>query len=158
MRTMLLKNSLPSGGQGWALLSSKSCLDSSSLCLVAWLLEKSEHILLVSLYAWLVECVDTEELTRDATSNLEEVDELTVVVSIETLDRDEDVRNTTVDVCETCAELSILVNLVDALASKEVKTVEVLLVVWEEKLALWILDRDTCLEDSALAFLNPLTH
>ncbi len=59
---------------------------------------------------------------------------------------------------QTCAELSHLVDIVYALALKEVEAVEVLIVVWEEKLTVRLLDRDDRLEDRTLALLDPLTH
>ncbi len=55
----------------------ESCLELSLLIFVAGLAEKSEHVLLVSLNAGLVEGVDCEEITGDAACLLEEVDELT---------------------------------------------------------------------------------
>ena len=45
------------------LLFLESCLESSLLILVAWLAEKSEHILLVSLNTGLVERIYGEEVT-----------------------------------------------------------------------------------------------
>ncbi len=59
---------------------------------------------------------------------------------------------------QTCAELSHLVDLIDALALEEVEAVEVLVVVGEEQLAVGLLYRQHGLEDGALALLNPLTH
>ena len=59
---------------------------------------------------------------------------------------------------QASAELSHLVHLVNALASEEVKTIEVLLVVREEQSLLRCLNADDSLEDRALALLNPLTH
>ena len=132
--------------------------DGLCLLLVAWLLKKGEHILLVSLNTWLVEGVDTEDVARDTTTQLEEIYELTVVVGVELLNRDEDVWHTTVNVSEASTELCVLVYLVDALASEEVQTVKVLLILWEEQLIVWILYRDAGLEDGALAVLNPLAH
>ena len=40
---------------------------------------------------------------------------------------------------KACAKFRILVHLVNALASKEVKTIEVLLIRGEEQAALWVL-------------------
>ena len=59
---------------------------------------------------------------------------------------------------QTCTELRILVHLVDALACKEVQTIKVLLVRWEEKFLLWVLHADACLENGALTLLYPLSH
>ena len=59
---------------------------------------------------------------------------------------------------QTCAELSHLVNLINALALKEVESVEVFVVVGEEHSLLWGLNAQHCLEDAALALLYPLTH
>ena len=59
---------------------------------------------------------------------------------------------------QTSTKFCILVYLVYTLASQEVKAVKVLCVRWEEKLLLRVLHRDTGLEDSTFAFLNPLTH
>ena len=43
----------------------KSCLQSLSLCLISRLAEEGEHILLVCLYAWLVERIHAEHVTAD---------------------------------------------------------------------------------------------
>ena len=129
------------------LLLSQTLLDSLALSLIAWLVEQSEHILLVSLNTRLVEWVDTLDVTRDAASLLEEVDELTEIVLVELRNADADVRNTTIDVSQTRTELSHLVDLTDTLASKEVQTVEVLLIEWEVELTVRSLNRDDCLED-----------
>ena len=59
---------------------------------------------------------------------------------------------------QTCAELGHLVYFVNALASEEVQSVEVLLVFGEEHGAVWLLDADDGLEDRAFAFLYPLSH
>ena len=55
-------------------------------------------------------------------------------------------------------EFCHLVYLVNALASKEVKTIKVFCVSRNLKHSIWILHRHYSLEDDALAFLNPLTH
>ena len=57
---------------------SESLLDCLALCLIAWFVEQCEHVLLVCLNTWLVEWIHTEHVAADATSNLEEVDELTM--------------------------------------------------------------------------------
>ena len=60
--------------------------------------------------------------------------------------------------CQSGAKLCHLVHVVNTLASEEVQSVEVLLVLREEHVAVWLLNADYGLEDGALAFLNPLTH
>ena len=59
---------------------------------------------------------------------------------------------------QTGAQFGHLVDLVDTLAGQEVQSVQVLVVLREEQLLLWLFNGDDGLEDSALAVLNPLTH
>ena len=106
-------------------------LDGLAVFLVAGFVEQGEHVLLVGLYTGLVEGVDAQHVTADATTDLEEVDELADVVFVELGNADTDVGYTTVDVSQTGTQFSHLVHLVDALASQEVQSVEVLLVAGE---------------------------
>ena len=94
----------------------------------------------------------------DAASLLEEIDELSKVVSIQTLDGDADVGHAAIHVSQLCAQLGHLVHLIHALAGKEVEAVEILLVAGEEHLVLGVLHADDRLENRALAILDPLTH
>ena len=64
----------------------ETSLKGSSLLLIAWLAEKSEHILLVCLDARLVEWVNVNHVTADTASLLEEIEESSDVVLIDTLD------------------------------------------------------------------------
>ena len=59
---------------------------------------------------------------------------------------------------QTSAEFSHLVYFVHTLASQEVQTVQILLVLREQQLLLRLLHREYGLEDGTLAILNPLTH
>ena len=136
----------------------ESCSEGLCLLLVAWLAQKSEHVLLVSLYARLVERIHTEDITADTACLLEEIEEGSEVVLVHALDRERNLRNTTVDMCELYAQLSHLVDLVEALACEEVQSVEILLVGGHYEAVVGILYRNHGLEDGALALLNPLTH
>ena len=53
----------------------ESCSEGLCLLLVSWLAKKSEHVLLVSLNARLVERIHTENITADTASLLEEIEE-----------------------------------------------------------------------------------
>ena len=64
----------------------ESCLESLSLCLITWLAEEGEHVLLVCLNTWLVEWVDAEHVAADTASLLEEVEEGAEVVLVDALD------------------------------------------------------------------------
>ena len=57
-------------------LGLKSLKEFFSLCLIAGLAEKGEHVLLVALNAGLVEGVNTEDVTADTAGELEEVEQL----------------------------------------------------------------------------------
>ena len=106
----------------------QASFDCSTLSLVAGLVEQSEHILLVCLYTRLVEWVNTQHVSADTTSNLEEVDELSDVVLVQLRNADAHVGHTTIHVSQLCTQLSHLVHLVNTLASQEVQSVQILLV------------------------------
>ena len=53
---------------------SESLLDCLALCLIAWFVEQSEHIFLLSLYARRSEGGNTEHVATDTTSYLEEIE------------------------------------------------------------------------------------
>jgi hypothetical protein len=55
-----------------ALFVLQTLFDSFALSLVAWLIEQRKHVLLVSLYTWLVEWVYTKEVAANTASNLED--------------------------------------------------------------------------------------
>ena len=57
-------------------LGLKSLKEFFSLCLIAGLAEKGEHVLLVALNTGLVEGVNTEDVTADTAGELEEVEQL----------------------------------------------------------------------------------
>ena len=59
---------------------------------------------------------------------------------------------------QTCTELSHLVDLVDALACKEVEAVEIFLIVGEEHLVVCLLNAQYGLEYGTFSLLYPLTH
>src|SRR5574344_2412294 len=136
----------------------KTSLDSLALSLISWFVEQCKHVLLVCLYSRLVERVNSEDIAADAATNLEEVDELAEIILVEFGHRDADVRHTAINVSKACAKLCHLVYVIHALAGEEVQSVEVLIVVGEEHCAVGLLYADDSFVDSALAFLNPLTH
>ena len=133
-------------------------LDGLGSFFVAWLFEQGEHILLVSLYTGLVEWIDTEDVTRDTTSALEEIDELAKIVLVELVNLNLHVGHAAIDMGNLSAELGHLVDLIDTLASEEVETIEVLLVRRNNYGAVGILDGDDGLEDGTLTLLDPLAH
>ncbi len=139
-------------------LLSQTSLDGFGGLLVARFLEESEHVLLVGLYAGLVEGVNTEHVAADAASLLEEVDELAEVVLVEGRDLDLDVWHAAIGMGEESAELSHLVDLVYTLASEVVEAVEVGVVGGDYDLLVGLCNGDAGLEDDALSLLNPLTH
>ena len=75
----------------------ESCSEGLCLLLVAWLAQKSEHVLLVSLYARLVERIHTEDITADTACLLEEIEEGSEVVLVDALDAERELRHTTVE-------------------------------------------------------------
>ena len=60
--------------------------------------------------------------------------------------------------CQSGTKLCHLVDIVNTFPCKEVKTIKVLLVVWEKHLSVWCLNTYDSLEDSTLTLLNPLSH
>ena len=132
--------------------------DCFGLFFVTGLLEHGEHIALVGFYAGLVEGVDIEYISAYAAACLKEVDELAEVLLGEGGKENLDVGYAAVDVSDAGAELSHLVDFVDALACDVVEAVEVGFVGGDAELTLCAAYRDYGLEDGALAFLNPLAH
>lgn len=121
--------------QGFSLSSgflAETGFDGFGFFFVAGFCEEGEHVALVGLDTGLVEGVHTEDVAADTASLLKEVDELTEVFLFESRKCDEDVGNTAIDVCETCAEFRHLVYFVDMLAGDIVESVEVSLVRWNE--------------------------
>ena len=59
----------------------QTLFNSLGICLIARLVKQGKHVLLVGLYTRLVEWVNTQYVTADATANLKEVDELADVAS-----------------------------------------------------------------------------
>ena len=80
------------------------------------------------------------------------------VVFVQLGNTDAHVGHTTIHVSQTSTQLCHLVHLVYALASEEVQTVQILLILREEQFLLGFLDADDGFEDGTLAILNPLTH
>ena len=59
---------------------------------------------------------------------------------------------------QTGTKLCHLVHFIHALASKEVQTIEVFLIVGEENFLIRLLNRNNSLENGTLTILNPLSH
>ena len=59
---------------------------------------------------------------------------------------------------QTGSEFCHFIHLIHALASEEVQTIKILLILREEQLLLRLLNADDGLEDGALTVLNPLSH
>ena len=129
-----------------------------ALGFVAGLVEEGKHVFLVGLHAGLVEWVDAEHITAHAAGFLEEIDELSQVLLGECWQCDEHAGNAAINVSQTGAEFCHLVHLVNALASDVIEAVEVGIVGGNNHLVALLLNSDDCLEDGALAILNPLTH
>ena len=147
--------------QGFSLSSgflAETGFDGFGFFFVAGFCEEGEHVALVGLDTGLVEGVHTEDVAADTASLLEEVDELAEVFLFKCGKGDEDVGDTTVDVCDAGTEFSHLVDFVDVLACDVVETVEVCFVGGDELFVSALLNRDYGLENCAFAFLNPLTH
>ena len=72
-------------------------LDSLRLLLVAWLLQKSEHVLLVSLHTRLVERIDSQHISAYSTRILEELEEASDIVGTEILNRHLELRDTAIN-------------------------------------------------------------
>src|SRR5574344_393320 len=139
-------------------LLAKLSLNSLALSLITRLVEQCEHILLVSLHTWLIECVDTQHTTTDAASLLKEINQLTQVILIKLRHAHTHVRHTTINMGQLCTQFSHLVDLVNTFASQEVQSIKVLLVGRHFHLVVRSLDADNRLVDGALALLNPLAH
>ena len=125
---------------------------------VAGLVEEGKHIFLVSLHAGLIERIDTQDVTADATRLLKEVDQLSEVVLVEFGNLDANLRNAAVEVCEWCAEFSLFVDKINTLSGEEVELVEVLSVGRNLHLAVGFGDGKNSFVHQANTFLNVLTH
>lgn len=79
-------------------------LDGFALCLVAWLVEQCEHILLVGLYSRLVEWVHAEDVAADAARFLEEIDDFAEAALCERAEGDVNVGHSAVYVGDYGAE------------------------------------------------------
>ena len=134
------------------------CSEGLCLLLIAWLAKKSEHVLLVSLNAWLVERIHTEDIAADTASLLEEIEEGSEVVLVDALDAERELRHAAVDVSELCSELCHRVALLNMLSSKEVKAVKVLRVVLDKHRTLALLYCNHSLHEGALTVLDVLAH
>ena len=62
---------------------SKASFDGSGFCFVARFVEQSKHVLLVCLYARLVEWIDTQDIARDTARTLKEIEQLSDIVFVE---------------------------------------------------------------------------
>ena len=54
----------------------KSCFDGFAFSLVAGFVEQSEHIFLVGFHTWLIERIDTEQISANAAGALKEINQL----------------------------------------------------------------------------------
>jgi hypothetical protein len=135
-----------------------SLADSLALLLETRLVEKSEHILLVSLDARLVKRIDTESVCAHAACELKEIEQTAEVVLIDLLDADFELRNSAVDMGESCSELGHCAAVLYMLAGEIVELVEILAVRLDDYAAVGILNVDDSLEHYAVAFLDELAH
>ena len=128
------------------------------LCFVSRFAEKGEHILLVSLYAGLVERIDSEQVGRNAAGELEEVEDGAEIVLVYLFYSDLDLGYAAVDVGKLGAEGCHCVAMLHVLAGKVVQLVQVLGIVADNYAALGFLDLDHGLEHHAVTFLDELAH
>ena len=95
-------------------------------CLITWLIQQSKHILFVSLYAGLVERIDSEHISAYAASFFEEVQQLPERQLIETGKSDFYIRYSSVYVCYHCTELCHLVDVIYSLVGNKVQSVQII--------------------------------
>ena len=100
-------------------------LNSFAFLFVARLVEQRKHIFLVGFYTRLVKRIYIEDISADATSFLEEINDFAEASFGEFGEGDVDVRHTAVHVSEHGAEFCHLVHLVDTLSGDIVKAVEI---------------------------------
>ena len=113
----------------------KSLSEFLALSLISRLVQKSKHILLVSLHTRLVERIHTEDVCRYATSLLEEVEELSEIVLVDFLHSHAKLRHAAVDVGEFGAQFSHSIAFLNVLACKEVEPVKILFVALDDDAA-----------------------
>ena len=101
------------------------CLDCGSFGFVAGLFEQCEHVALVGFDAGLVERIYVEDIARDTTGGLEEVNQLAEIVFAQAGDGDAHVGHSAVHVGDTCAEFGHLVHFVNSFAGYVVEAVEI---------------------------------
>ena len=110
----------------------ESSLKSFCHLFVTRLSKKSEHVLLISLDAWLVERIHAKHVAADSACLLEEIEEGTEVVLVHALDGEGDLRYASVDMRKLGSKLSHSVALLYMLTCEEVKTIKVLRIVLDE--------------------------
>ena len=104
------------------------CPDGFGLLFVPRFVEQGEHILLVGLYARLVERVDSQNVAADAACLLEEVEQTADALFVQSGNDDAYVGHAAVDVGKLCAQFSHFVHFVHTFAGEEIQTIEVLCV------------------------------
>ena len=145
-----------SSPRGGLVLFCETSLDGLGLLFEARLLEKGEHILLVSLYSRLVERIHSESVSADATCELEEIEQVAEGLLIDPLDGNLELWNTAVNVGKLCSELSHRVAVFNVLSCKVIQLVKILLVAADHYAAVAVLDVHNGLEHDSRAVLNKL--
>ena len=139
-------------------LLSQSFLDSLAVFLVSWFVEQGEHILLVCLYAGLVERIHAKGVSTYAAGELEEIEQTAKDLGIDMVDRNLYLRHAAIDVGKFGAQLCHGATMLYMLACKEVKLIKVLLVDLDYNAAVGFLYVDYGLEHNPVALLDELAH
>ena len=110
------------------MLLCQTLFDFTALFLVARFVKECKHVLLVCFDSWLVERIDVDELSADATALLKEVNELTEIVLVKAWYADTQIRYAAIDVYKLSTEFCHVVDFVDMTAGKEIQPVKVFIV------------------------------
>ena len=128
------------------------------MCFVTGFAQKSKHILFVALNTRLVKGIDSENISAERTCLFEEVDKLAEVMFVHIVKLYDDVRHVAVRMGENRALKSLLVYKRYALACEEVKTVNVVFIVFDIDLVNRVFKGDNRFKQRSFALLNILTH
>ena len=136
----------------------KAGANSFGFFFVSGLGEESKHVTFVVFHARLVERINAENVSADTASLFKEVNKLTDAVFTKGINSDADVRNATIDVCDACAKLRHLVDLINTTRCNVIESVKVSFVRRDNNVVSLVNDRDNGFKDSAFTVLNPLSH
>ena len=136
----------------------ESCAKLCGHFLVSGLAEEGEHILLVRFNTGLVEGIYVENVARNSTSELEEIDHIAKCVCASLCEAKNYIGNLAVNMCEKSAVHSGAVNLCHRHTGEEVKSVDVRGIIRNLCFAIGSFNGENGFEDSAQTRLHVLTE